>query len=303
MMPARSIAALALALAVAAGAANGEDGGADRGTPGPRMQAIRQSGAVRIGYREDALPFSYAGPDGRPLGYTIDLCRAIVATLADDLGRDLEVRFVRVTPQDRMARVASGAVDLECGSTTNTALRRREVAFSPVIFVTGARLAVPRASAVRGIAGLKGGRIAVVAGTTAEGVVREFDLLLALGVTVVPVPGYAQALQAVAGGTADAAVGDEVLLRAALAGSGGADRFRIVGDLLSFEPYGIAFARDDPALADAVRRTVAQLARSRELEWIHDRWFVRPLPSGLRLGMPMSPQLRRAFESLGLPAD
>jgi glutamate/aspartate transport system substrate-binding protein len=294
---------VALVLAAAAGVAQGQDARVDPGELGPRMQAIRKSGAVRIGYREHALPFSYLARAGEPVGYSIDLCRAVVDTLARDLDRDLVVRFVKVTPEDRLAKVASGAVDLECGATTNTVERSRQVAFSPVIFITGTRLAVPRASAIRGVADLKGRRVAIVAGTTAEAVMRDFDRLLALGITVVPVPNYADALAAAADGAVHAVAADDVLLRGVLAETKRAADFRVVGDLLSFEPYGIAFPRDDAALADAVARTISRLAETREIAWIYDRWFVRPLPSGQRMDLPMSPQLRRALELIGLPTD
>jgi ABC-type amino acid transport substrate-binding protein len=266
-------------------------------------QAIKATGAVRVGFRGHAVPFSYLGPGGTPVGYSIDLCREVVATLSEDLGRELAIRFVEVTPEDRIAKVEGGAIDLECGATTNTVERSQRVGFSPVIFVTGTRLAVPTGSGIRGVADLKGRRVAVVAGATAAAVMRDFDRLLALELSVVPVAGYGEALAAVSEGRADAIAADDVLLRGAVTEARRGAGFAIVGELLSFEPYGIAYARDDPVMAGAVRRTFERLAQSREIEWTYDRWFVRPLPSGQRIDMPMSPQLRRAFELVGLPTD
>jgi glutamate/aspartate transport system substrate-binding protein len=210
---------------------------------------------------------------------------------------------VRVTPQDRIERVVSGAVDLECGSTTNTAERRREVAFSPVIFVTGTRIAVPRGSAIRGVASLAGRNVAVVRATTNEAAMREVDRLRKLGVTFVVTDNYRDALALLGSGKADALAADEVLLLGLLAETGRTREYRLVGELLSFEAYGIMYPRDDPALAEVVDRTLRNLAASREIGWIYERWFVRPLPSGARLDLRMSPQLRRSFELLGLPPD
>lgn len=269
-----------------------------------RMQQIRETGVVRLGYRDGAVPFSYVGPDRRPVGYSLDLCLAVVATLADDLGVPaLRTEYVRVTAVDRVERVATGAVDLECGSTTITRERSERVAFSPVIFVTGTRLAVPRGSAIRGLADLAGRRVAVVGGTTSEAAMHDLDRLRGLRLAFVVAAGYPDALALLAAGAADAVAADEALLRGVLAGSGSARDVRIVGPMLSFEPYGLAYARGEPALADAVERTLRTLARSREIVWIYDRWFVRPLPGALAVGMPMSVELRRSFEVLGLPPD
>lgn len=269
-----------------------------------RLQRIKETHVVRLGYRENAIPFSYLGPDAKPVGYSLDLCQAIVTTIAEDLGEPaLGIDYVRVTAQDRIERVVSGAVDLECGSTSNTAQRRTQVAFSPVIFVTGTRLAVPRVSQVHDVNDLRGRIVAVLGGTTNEAAMREVDRLRALAIKFVAAENYRGALALVSEGKADALAADEVLLRGLLAETGRTRDFRVVGEVLSFEPYGIVYPRDDPALADAVDRTLRNLAETREIVWLYDRWFVRPLPSGQRLDLPMSVELRRSLELIGLPPD
>jgi glutamate/aspartate transport system substrate-binding protein len=181
--------------------------------------------------------------------------------------------------------------------------RRREVAFSPVIFVTGTRLVVPRGSPIRDVGGLRGRTVAVVRGTANEAAMREYDRRRALGAAFVVADDYRDALAQLASGKAHALAADDVLVRGFLAESGRGDELRIVGDLLSYEPLGIMLPRDDPALADAVDRTLRALAASREILWLYDRWFVRPLPSGAWMDLPMATQLRRSLEILGLPPD
>ena len=304
MQAVRSLVMLALACATAFAAAAPPAARAWTDALSARMQHIKDTRVVRLGYRDSAIPFSFVGPDGRPLGYSLDLCLAIVATLAEDLGVPaLRAEYVRVTAQDRIERVAAGAVDLECGSTTITRERSERVAFSPVIFVTGTRLAVRRDSAVRGLTDLAGRRVAVVGGTTSEAAMREFDRLRRLGLAFVVAGDYPDALAVLAGGKADALAADEALLRGVLAEAGRVRDFRVVGPMFSFEPYGIAYPRGDPALADVVERTLRALAERREIVWIYDRWFVRPLPGGRSVDMPMSVELRRSFELLGLPPD
>lgn len=294
-------------LAVALACGGGSVHGAPRDWPESitgRLAHIKATRVVQLGFRESSIPFSYLGPGAKPVGYSLDICHAIVAAIAAELDLPaLAVEYVRVTAQDRVERVRSGAVDLECGSTTSTAQRQREVAFSPVIFVTGTRLAVPRGSTVHGASDVAGHKVAVIAGTTNETAMRELDRLRGLRVTFVEANDYREALQLVATGGADALAADDVLLRGVLAETGRTRDFRLVGDMLSFEPYGIMFPRDDPALAEVVERSLRELAASREIRWIYDRWFVRPLPSGGSIDLPMSVELRRSLELIGLPPD
>lgn len=294
---------LALLLAFGSGAAAGAPPHWPDALAGG-LAHIKKTGRVQLGYRETAIPFSYVGAGGKPVGYSLDLCAAIVAAIAEELGgAPLAIDYVPVTAQDRIERVASGAVDLECGSTTNTAERRQRVKFSPVIFVTGTRLAVPRGSAVRSIADLRGRPVAVVRGTTNEAAMREMDRLYRLGVQFVAADDYREALSLLETGKAEALAADDIILRGVLVETKKSAGYRLVGDMFSFEPYGIMHAKNDPALEAVVELALRDLAASREIVEIYNRWFVRPLPSGGRIDLPMSVQLRRSFELIGLPPD
>jgi glutamate/aspartate transport system substrate-binding protein len=268
------------------------------------LARIRRAGVVTLGYREHALPFSVGAPGRTPYGYSIDLCLAIVEDIAEATGgRPLRVAYRRVTPEDRIELIERGEIDLECGATTQTAERRARVAFSPLTFVTGTRLAVPRGSALRARRDLDGQRIAVARGTTNEQAIREQIARSGLRTDVVAMPDVAEAFARVAAGGADAVASDEVLLLGYMAETGQRARWDLVGELLSYERYGIMFARDDAPLAAVVTSTFERLARTRELRWIYLRWFVRQLPPGVKFGLPMGPELTRAFELLGLPPD
>ena len=268
------------------------------------LKRIKDAGVVRIGYRQVAIPFSYEGPDGRPYGYSIDLCHEIVEDIAEAAGSAmLIVQYRRVTPADRIAQVVDGQIDLECGATTNTAERRKHAAFSPLIFVAGTRLLVRHGSPLRSARDLPGRKVAVVRGTTNEEAMRHLATTIARGATVLVAEDHAQALSMLAAGEADAFAADDILLTGYIAEKGLRGQYAVVGELLSYEPYGIMFARDDPSLAAAVDAAFRRLAASRELRWIYNKWFLRPLPSGIRLGLPMSAELQRSFEVLGLPPE
>ena len=268
------------------------------------LKRIKEAGAVRIGYREGAVPFAFAGTDGRPHGYSIDICHAIVEDIAAAAGAvALRVEYRRVTPADRVDQVADGRIDLECGATTGTAERRARVAFSPLIFVAGTRLLVKRGSAIRSERNLAGRTVIVARGTTNETAMRilaskpggAFELQVA--------DDFAQALARLASGAVDAVAADDVLIAGFLASKDLRGNYAMVGEPVSHEPYGIMFAQGDAPLAQAVAAAFRRLAMTREIRWIYDKWFLRSLPSGVRLGLPMSLELRRSFEILGLPPE
>jgi glutamate/aspartate transport system substrate-binding protein len=236
------------------------------------------------------------------VGYSLDLCTALVEDIVDELGGiELRIEFQQVTPENRLAMVASGDVDIECGSTTNNLERRKLVAFSPTIFVTGTKLLVRKDGPVRSVLDLKGRPVAVTRDTTNAAVMSVLSQRRALALTLVEGADHNESFGLLAAGKVDAFANDEVLLYGLIAETR-SDLYRVVGDFLSFEPYGLMFRIDDPAFAGVVERGFRRLAASREIVWIYDKWFLKRLPSGLRLGLPMSPQLEETFRILGLPA-
>ena len=294
------IAAWLLCAAPAAQAQESPPGTIDRLTG--TLKRVKDTGVVRIGYRENSLPFSFLDEARRPVGYSIDLCLAIVEDVADELGaEELRVAYRPVTPENRFSLVQSGEVDLECGSTTANLERRKLVAFSPNVFITGTKLLVARDSPVRSIRDLKGKTVAVTRGTTNAAAVQSFSDKHRLGITLVTAADHQEAFDLFAAGKADALANDEVLLYSLVAGTRTRARFRITGDFVSYDPYAIAYRRDDAPFAAVVERTFRRLSETREIAWIYDKWFTRRLQSGIRLDLPMSPQLEEIFRGLGLP--
>ena len=266
------------------------------------LKKIKDSGSVVIGHRESSIPFSYLDVRRRPIGYSIDLCLEIVEEIKDTLGVDeIKLEFVPVTPENRLNMVASGKVDLECGSTTNNLERQKQVAFSPVIFVSGTKLMVRRPVAIRSYLDLKGKTVAVTAGTTNERAVKTLSDKRKLGIRFLVAKDHHQSFTLVERSKADAFATDDVLLYGLIAKSGRSREFQVVGEFLSYDPYGIVYRRNDPEFDAVVRSAFERLAASRELEQIYDKWFLAKLPTGERLNLQMSAQLRSIFEILGLP--
>jgi glutamate/aspartate transport system substrate-binding protein len=266
------------------------------------LKKINASGAVTIGFRDASIPFSYLGPGRKPIGYSIDLCLAIVEQVKAELGKDaIAVKFLPVNPQTRIPMVVDGAVDLECGSTTNNAERRKQVGFSPIFFVSGTKLLVKRGSKFRSYRDLKARTVAVTEGTTNEAAINAVNAKEGLGIKVVVFRDHDQSFAALEAGKVDAWASDDALLYAQAAESANPRGYAVLDEYLSYDPYGIMFRRNDPAFDALVQRTFEQLAESRELSRLYDQWFLHKLPSGRTLGIAMSPQLESIFESLGQP--
>ena len=227
---------LLVALAVAAGA-QAQDSGLS-----PTLAAIKRDGVVRLGFREASPPFAFLDQARRSIGYSLDLCQAIVEEIGHEVDSPyLRTEYVKVTSETRIQALLDSKVDFECGSTTNNAQRRQVVAFSPLIFVAGTRLMVPKAAKVSGIADLKGKTIVVSRGTTNAQAIDAADKRLGLGLTIVTADDHEHSYQMLAESKVDAFATDDIQLYGLIARHRAQDKFEVVGDLLSYEPYGIMF--------------------------------------------------------------
>jgi glutamate/aspartate transport system substrate-binding protein len=262
------------------------------------LAKVRTARAITLAYRESSVPFSYLSARGEPIGYSIELCRKLAEAIGEAVGRELELKWLPVTSETRIEAIVSGRADLECGSTTNNLERRRQVAFSPVIFVAGTKLLVRRGSSIRSYRDLGRKVVVVTSGTTNEsamrGIARRFKVDFRLAVARDHADSYAQ-LEA---GKADAFATDDVLLFGLIADRGAQKTYQIVGEFLSYDPYGIMFRKGDAQLADVVQRAFHDLAEDGEIERQYKRWFLQRLPSGQSLGLPMSPQLETLIRAM-----
>jgi glutamate/aspartate transport system substrate-binding protein len=269
----------------------------------PTLKRIDASGVVHVGHRENSPPFAFLDAKKRPIGYSLDLCEIVVDEIAREVGRDLRVEYRAVTPENRFDLVTSGAIDLECGSTTNTAERRKIVAFSPTTFVTGTKLLVRRGSGIRSLRDLEGKTIVLTRGTVHETAIPKLVERQKLAVKFVFGADHDESFQMLAAGKADAFANDDVQLYGMVAESRSGSDFRIVGDFLTYADYALTMRKDDPEFSEVVERAFHKLAGSREIVAIYERWFLKPLPSGVRLSLPMSPHLEEIFRVQGLPGD
>jgi glutamate/aspartate transport system substrate-binding protein len=284
---------LACVLATGASAQTGSEG------LSPTLTAIKNAHTVRLGYRESSPPFSFLDQANRPIGYSLELCEAIVEEIGVEVDDpNLRIEYVKVTSDDRIDAVLQNKIDLECGSTTANAERAKRVAFSPLIFVAGTKLMVPKASNVSGVTDLKGKTVVVTKGTTNEQAMHAVDKKFSLGLNIITSPDHEQSFQMLADGKADAFATDDILLYGLIVRHKAQDKFRVTGDYLSYDPYGIMFRKGDPQLSAVVERTFRKLGSNHDLVPLYNKWFVARLPTGERLNVPISLQLEEAFKAM-----
>jgi glutamate/aspartate transport system substrate-binding protein len=265
----------------------------------PTLAAIKNAHTVRLGYRESSLPFSFLDQANRPIGYSLELCEAIVEEIGIEVDDpDLRIDYVKVTSDDRIDAVLQNKIDLECGSTTANAERAKRVAFSPLMFVAGTKLMVPKASNVSGVTDLKGKTVVVTKGTTNEQAMHAVDRKFSLGLNIITSPDHEQSFQMLADGKADAFATDDILLYGLIVRHKAQNKFRVTGDYLSYDPYGIMFRKGEPQLSAVVERTFRKLGSNRDLIPLYNKWFLARLPTGERLNVPISLQLEEAFKAM-----
>ena len=262
------------------------------------LAKVRAGGTITIGHRESSIPFSYLSTRGEPIGYSIDLCKLLVDAISEEVGRTIAIKWRLVTPESRIAAVTSGQVDLECGSTTSNLERQKLVSFSPTIFVSGTKLLVKKGSPIRSFRDLAGKKVAVTAGTTNEKTLRDLAAKFKIDMALTVASDHAASFALLAAGTVDAFATDDVLLYGLLAQNKVQGEYVVVGDFLSYDPYGVMFRKGDAPLSALVKETFRQLAEDHEIERRYTRWFLKKLPSGVSLDLPMSPQLETIIQVL-----
>lgn len=266
---------------------------------GPTFKKIKEKKAIVLGVREAADPFSYLDSKQQYIGYSIDLCMKIVDAVKAQLKMpDLAVTMTKVTPQARMQSLMAGEIDMECGSTTNSLERQKQVAFAVTTFFTGTRLLVKPSSLIRGYKDLKGKTVVVTTGTTNERAIKDYNLQESLGMKFVQVKDHREAVTAVQNGTAAAFPMDDVLLYTIRATTQNPAEFAVVGEFLTDEPYAIMLRKDDAAFKKLADDTLIALFKSGEINKIYARWFEAPIPPrNVNLLMPMNNELKKLVRS------
>jgi len=266
----RPLAPLVLALPLTLACALAAPAAAQTGT----LEKIRASGAITLGYIENAAPFSSVGAKGEPQGYSVDLCREIARGIGQQLGRAVEVRWVALTIQNRLEAVSARRVDLECSTTTWTLARQRSVDFSLITFVDGGSVLTKAGAGLGRLADLGGKRVAVIQGTTTERALRDALARYNVKAEVLTVGTRPEGFKLVEESKADGFAADRTtLVGQFLAKPAGASAYRLLDEDFSIEPYAFALPSGEHDFRLAVNRVLARLFRTGEIGKVYDRWL------------------------------
>jgi glutamate/aspartate transport system substrate-binding protein len=251
------------------------------------LAKIRAAKAITVAFSADSLPFSYVESNNQPAGYSIDLCKRVIAALGRAAGvPDLKVNWVVDTVPNRIALIASGKADLECANTTQSQTRLKEVDFSNLIFVDGGGFLVRSDSNIKGVSDLAGKSLAVTTGTTTEKRLAGLLKRRMIDAKVVSVKDGVEGVALLESGAVAAFASDKIKLVGLAAQTKNPKAFALLAEDLSFEPYAFMLPRNDSAFRLEVNRGLTQIYLSGEIDSIFTQWLGSlGRPSGLLAAM------------------
>ena len=256
-------------------------------TPTNTLGKIKAAKAINVAYSADSLPFSFAGPNKEPAGYSIDLCKRVIAQIGRAVGEpNLKVNWLAGSVTERLQMVAAGRADLECANTTQTQSRLANVDFSNLIFIDAGGFLVKAGAPINQLTDLGGKRVAVLKGTTTETRLNEVLRNRLINAVVVPITDAAEGVTMIESGSIDAYAGDKVKLVGLAVQSKEPAKLALLAEELSFEPNALALPRNDSALRLEVNRALTQVYLSGEIETIYAQWLGKlGRPSNLLVAM------------------
>lgn len=259
------------------------------------VKKLKGTKTLTIGHRESSIPHSYIDNSQKVIGYSIDLCLKIADAMKQELNLpELTIKYVPVNIQNRMALVANGTVDIECGSTVNTLGRQKQVDFTLVTFIAADRVMAKKDSGIKEVEDLAGKVAVVPQASTSEKVLSALAAEKKLDIKINMIRDHADALLAVETGRADAYVTDDIILYGLTTKARQPGSMTVSGRALSYAPYGFMIPKNNPTMLMVANRTLARLFRTGEAEAIYKKWFDQ-------VGLPLTDEMKHAIALQAFP--
>jgi glutamate/aspartate transport system substrate-binding protein len=261
------------------------------------LKKIKDSGAITMGVRDASGAMSFTLGPGSYTGFHVEVCQRVVADIGKALQLEkIEVKYQLVTPQNRIALVQNGTVDIECGTTTNNAARQKDVAFAPTLYVEGVRIAVKAVSGIVSPAQLAGKSVAATTGTTSVQILRKLKRDGAGEIAEVLAKDNSEGFLLLESGRVEGFAADGQILATLISKSREPAQYKLLDQVLSVEPIAIMLPKGDAAFKKLVDQSVVSLARSGEAARLYDKWFMQPIPPhNSKVGLPASALTKAAW--------
>jgi len=263
------------------------------------LKKIKDTGAITIGHRESSIPFSYLDDKQQPIGYAMELCMKIVDAVKAELKMpNLKVNLQPVTSSNRIPLLQNGTIDMECGSTTNSVERQKQVAFGPTYFVINVTAAVKKSSGIKSLVDLNGKTISTTSGTTSVPLLKQYDKTKNVEIKEIYGKDHAESFLLLTQDRTAAFVMDDILLAGQIANSGNPGDYMIIQESLRSEPYSMMLRKDDPQFKALVDKTVGGVMKSGEINAIYTKWFTKPIPpKNVNMNFPATAAINDAFKN------
>jgi len=261
------------------------------------LKKIKDTGAITVGYRESSIPFSYLDDKQQPIGYAMDLCRRVVEAVKTELKLpNLKVNLQPVTSSNRIPLLQNGTIDMECGSTTNSVERQKQVAFGPTYFVINVTAAVKKSSGIKQLADLNGKTISTTSGTTSVPLLKQYEKTKNAEIREIYGKDHAESFLLLSQDRTAAFIMDDILLAGQIANAPNPQDYMILPESLRQEPYSMMLRKDDPQFKALVDKTVGGIMKSGEIHKIYAKWFTSPIPpKNINMNFPETPPIKEAF--------
>src|SRR4029079_2425303 len=261
------------------------------------MKKIKDTVAITIGYRESSIPFSYLDDKQQPIGYAMDLCMKVVDAVKAELKMpNLKVNLQPVTSSNRIPLLQNGTIDLECGSTTNSVDRQKQVSFGPTYFVINVTAAVKKSAGIKALADLNGKTVSTTSGTTAVPLLKKYDKTANVEIKEIYGKDHAESFLLLSQDRTSAFVMDDILLAGQIANSANPNDYMIIQESLRQEPYSMMLRKDDAQFKALVDKTVGGVMKSGEINKLYAKWFTSPIPpKNVNMNFPQTPPIKEAF--------
>jgi glutamate/aspartate transport system substrate-binding protein len=268
----------------------------------PTLTKIKSSGAITIGYREASVPFSYLGADQKPVGFSLDLCAAIVDRIKMDLALpNLSVKYTPVNSSNRIPLIQNGTVDIECGGTANDKKRQEQVSFSVATFVSQPRWLVKADGGRKSATDLKAKIIVVTQGSNAVGFAQAVNAKEQLGFNIVQAKDHGESFLMLNTGRAAAFMEDDILLAGLKAAAPNPNALAFLPEGYAKINYGLMFTKGDAGFKALVDDVLSKQMASGQFEKTYAKWFTSPIPpKGENLAFPLTDALK---ERIAHPSD